>query len=420
MYHNDLKGSKVLVCRNRPPLSVRPQRLFFALLLLVGLLPLTGYAQKSKAQLEREKKQILRKREEANKILQETANEKQATLGQLNALNQQITSRTQVITIISKEVSYLDADIADLSQISYAMENDIINLKQEYAAMVYAAAKASSGYNKLVFIFSASNFNQLVMRLKYLQYYSEARKTQISQIERMKGILTKERLKLDAKKQEKYALLQAQINENNNLQVLKSKQDNIIQQLSVREQELQHELAESNKSLDRLEKLMTDLVEEEMKRVASNANNERSSVEESVASSSFSASRSRLTWPVESGFISSKFGEQAHPVLKGIKVNNNGVGIQTKKGQEVRAVYEGEVLTVATIAGLNKLVAVKHGEYTTVYAKLSKVVVKTGQKVKAKQVIGEVYTDKDGISELQFQIWREKEKLNPENWLNAR
>ena len=40
-------------------------------------------------------------------------------------------------------------------------------------------------------------------------------------------------------------------------------------------------------------------------------------------------------WPVSSGFISNKFGEHAHPVIKSIKVKNDGIDIQTNKSSKV-------------------------------------------------------------------------------------
>jgi len=380
------------------------------------LCSVTAFAQKSKAQLEREKKQNLKKIAEASRILKETSTEKQASLGQLTALTQQISSRAERISFITREIKHLESDAQELSQIVYAMENDIVNLQQEYGAMVYATAKANTSYSKLVFLFSASTFNQLVMRYKYLQQYTEARTTQVKQIQTIKEILQKQKAKLELKKQEKDLLLQAQLAENTSLLALRAKQNEVIAKLSAREKELAEEVAETNKSVSRLDKLIADLVEEE--RIARLAeNNKAENVGAMAMSSSFAGNKARLIWPVETGFISSKFGEQPHPVLKGIKVNNHGVGIQTSKGQEVRAVYDGEILTVATIPGLNKLVAVKHGDYTTVYAKLGRVLVKTGQKVKAKQILGEVYTDAEGTTELQFQIWRNQEKLDPQVWL---
>jgi septal ring factor EnvC (AmiA/AmiB activator) len=382
-------------------------------------------AQKSKVQLEKEKKQILRKREETNKSLRETADEKKATIGQLTALNQQIQNQSQLINNISREIKLLDTEMAELNQITYSMENDLVKLRKEYSAMVYAASKATTTYSRLVFVFSSTTFNELVMRLQYLRHYAEARKNQVSQIEKIKAILIVQQTDLTNKKLEKDQLLQTQVEENNNLLALKEKQNQVVKQLSNREKELEAELAETKKSIEGIDRLIKDLIAEEIRRAEreAEANKAAASIEsakEATMSASFADSKAKLNWPVKSGFISSKFGEQPHPILKGITIDNPGVYIQTNKGEPVRAVYDGEVWTVTYIPGVNKLVAIKHGDYITVYAKLAKVNVKVGQNVKANQVIGEVFTDADGMSELQFQIWKNQEKLNPQAWLNTK
>ncbi|WP_378410480.1 murein hydrolase activator EnvC family protein [Rhodocytophaga aerolata] len=382
-------------------------------------------AQKSKAQLEKEKKQILRKREETNKSLRETADEKKATIGQLTALNQQIQNQSQLINNISREIKLLDTEMAELNQITYSMENDLVKLRKEYSAMVYAASKATTTYSRLVFVFSSTTFNELVMRLQYLRHYAEARKNQVSQIEKIKTILIVQQTDLTNKKLEKDQLLQTQLVENNNLLALKEKQSQVVKQLSNREKELEAELADTKKSIEGIDRLIKDLIAEEIRRAEreAEANKAAASIEsakEATISASFADSKAKLNWPVKSGFISSKFGEQPHPILKGITIDNPGVYIQTNKGEPVRAVYDGEVWTVTYIPGVNKLVAIKHGDYITVYAKLAKVNVKVGQNVKANQVIGEVFTDADGMSELQFQIWKNQEKLNPQAWLNTK
>ena len=124
-----------------------------------------------------------------------------------------------------------------------------------------------------------------------------------------------------------------------------------------------------------------------------------------------------MGWPVNSGFISSRFGKQQHPVLKRITIINDGVGIQTEKDTKVKAVFEGVVSTIATIETMNNIVIVRHGDYYTVYARLKSVNVRKGQRVSTNDIIGEVFTNKDGISELEFQVWKERTKLDPEKWL---
>ncbi|WP_460555330.1 murein hydrolase activator EnvC family protein, partial [Hymenobacter daeguensis] len=134
-------------------------------------------------------------------------------------------------------------------------------------------------------------------------------------------------------------------------------------------------------------------------------------------SSSFSGNRGRLPWPVARGFISQHFGRHPHPVLKHVTVENRGVDIQTGAGEPVRACFDGKVLTVTNIAGMNTIVMIQHGDFFTVYAKLRSVNVHEGQRVSAREVIGTVATDSEGTSEVQFQVWHNSANLNPESWL---
>ena len=141
----------------------------------------------------------------------------------------------------------------------------------------------------------------------------------------------------------------------------------------------------------------------------------------SKLSATFEKNRSKIPWPVDKGFISIKFGKHPHPVLKGEYEDNKGVIIQTPKQEKVKAVFEGTVRVVQRgIALYKNMLIIKHGEYFTLYAYLDKVDVQVGQKVSTQDVIGEVYTNKDGVSQLQFQVWKNTENLNPEKWLMAR
>jgi len=142
--------------------------------------------------------------------------------------------------------------------------------------------------------------------------------------------------------------------------------------------------------------------------------------ETAVLSSSFAGNRGRLPWPVGRGFISQRFGRHPHPVLRHVMVDNRGVDIQTGAGEPVRACFDGKVLTIATIAGMNTIVMIQHGDFFTVYAKLRSVSVHEGQRVSAREVIGTVATDGEGTSEVQFQVWHNAANLNPETWLGHR
>ncbi|HEX8549382.1 MAG TPA: peptidoglycan DD-metalloendopeptidase family protein [Cytophagaceae bacterium] len=390
--------------------------------ILISISPLLLQAQKNKSQLEREKEENLAKIQETNKILLETKSKKKATLGQLTAIKQQINAQTRLINSISSEISVIDREMAEAEDVINALENDLSLLKKEYSAMVYAASKSTNYYDKLTFIFSSRTFNQLVMRIKYFKQYSEARKHQLKQIQMVKSSIANQKVKLNQKRQEKAALLGSKTVETHNLTEMKTQQDKVVQELSNKEKELKRELDERKKSVKKLEKLITDLIAEERAKAAKESmaktGTVKSTPEAIQLSNSFSGNMSRLPWPVAHGNISHHFGKQAHPVLKGVYVDNLGVDIQTLKNEPVRAVFQGKVITVASVPGMNNVVMIQHGDFFTVYAKLKNVHVKTGDEVKSKDVIGEVYTDKNDVSELQFQIWENSIKHDPEKWLS--
>jgi septal ring factor EnvC (AmiA/AmiB activator) len=139
--------------------------------------------------------------------------------------------------------------------------------------------------------------------------------------------------------------------------------------------------------------------------------------DEAKLASSFAALRGRMPFPVPSGFISDQFGVHKHPILKGVMINNNGIDIQTSAGSAVHSVYDGVVQSVVNIPGINMVVAIQHGDYFTVYSKLENVSVSMGQRVRTGQRIGSVASDDDGTSEINFQVWKNTVRQNPESWL---
>ncbi len=159
------------------------------------------------------------------------------------------------------------------------------------------------------------------------------------------------------------------------------------------------------------------VVAEKVAEPALNSNTYYMNAEEAKLASSFSALRGRMPFPVPSGFISDHFGVHKHPILKGVMINNNGIDIQTSPGSPVHSVYDGVVQSVVNIPGINMVVAIQHGDYFTVYSKLAGVSVSTGQRVKTGQRIGSVASDEDGTSEINFQVWKNTVRQNPEVWL---
>ncbi len=388
----------------------------YSLLIFVLFIAITPlYGQKTKDQLQKEKKENLQKIKEAQATLQKTSAQKEVSIGQLNAYQYQINVQANLIANYKSEIALLENELEQDQQIIDALEKDVTNLKEEYGAMIYAAYKASRGQDKLTFLFSSSSFNQFFRRIHYLNQYTEARRKQVDQINAVREMLSTQINAIEVKKTAQVALLSTQLEEKNKLEKLKGKKQLAIASLNSREKEIKKEIEKRNKSLATLNKLIDDIIAKEIK-AADAAKSNAHIASTKVLSADFAKNKSKLDWPV-TGFVSRRFGISKDPVLKGVQHNNPGIEIQTKPNSSVKCVSDGKVLKVALIQGFNRAVIVNHGDYYSVYAKLSTVTVEKGQVIKAGEPIGIVHTGSDGIAELHFEIWKSFTKLNPEKWL---
>lgn len=122
--------------------------------------------------------------------------------------------------------------------------------------------------------------------------------------------------------------------------------------------------------------------------------------------------------PVREGVVARPYGRQPHPVLKNIEVTNNGIDIRTSEGEAVRVVHDGTVVGIQMIPGHDNTVIVQHGNYYSVYANLQNCVVQKGQKVRSGDVLGQVGTNPiTGEAELHFEIWNQKARMDPTQWV---
>ncbi len=405
--------------------------------------------QTNREQLEKDKKANQDKIKQIQSVLKKTSSQKNVNMKQLQVINSQITAQQKQIGLLNDDLKLLDNELHTLGIERRKLDQDLEKLKKEYAKMIYEASKRMNTLNNLIFLFSANTFNQFVLRYKYLKQYTDARQNQASQMEALKVQIAAQQSRITSKKDQQKVILSDRMSEAQKLTVMQTQKNTVVTELSKQEKELRAELAKSRQQAAMLEKNLKEIIERERrerlareKAAREKAERERAereargeapkpeteaekldlsgmTDEEVKLASSFTASKARLPWPVR-GFVTDHFGRQAHPVLKGIIVDNLGVDIQTNAGEPVRAVYDGLVLDVNSMPGYGYVVAIQHGDYMTVYAKLRSASVRPGQRVKARDNIGVVATDGEGTSELQFQVWRNTTKLNPESWLIRR
>jgi septal ring factor EnvC (AmiA/AmiB activator) len=376
----------------------------------------SAFAQNQRKTLEEQKKEILKKIQETERILSQTSTQKVSSIGRLRALNQQIQTRTSLIDAIKDEVNLLDEDMEENQSIIDAMENDLTALKKEYTEMIYTTQKTNKGFNQLTFLFASSTFNQLFMRMKYIKQYSEARKKQGEQITIVQNSLANQIIVIEGQRNSQQSLLNEELSESQKLENLVGEQKQLVTKLTQDEKRIKQELDQQRKAEKELSNRIEAIIEEERKAAL------LASTDMTALTSAFEKEKGKLPWPVDQGFVASKFGEHKHPTIKTITVNNLGVDIQTNENATIKVVFPGKVSQVISVPGLGNSVIIQHGEYFTVYTKLKTVVVKRGDIVTQGQAIGQVLTDKDNISQLKFRIHPPKTNgtANPEIWLQKK
>lgn len=452
-----------------PLIYRRSRAAFFLALILSFVFICPALAQRngknSKRDLENKKKKINQEIKEINSMLSETKANRKSSIGALVNINIKLEKRQDLINTINSQIVQLNGEIKQNEDHVERLKNNLEKLKKEYARMILFAQRNQDAYSSLMFIFAAENFNQAYSRLKYMQQYSEFRKKQALEIIKTQTDLLAELNVLKEQRKEKNRLLGNEEEEKKVLSAEKSEKEHMLTELQKKEKELKAELERKKQAAIQLQVAIKRLIEAEIKRKTEEANRaelarllaakkakdekargsnapgktENTTIsnvkpeketpfvpvltEEAVAlSEDFANNRGKLPWPVSKGVICETYGEHEHPAIKGFMMFNNGLEICATKGTQARAVFDGEVTSIAVSPTGGKLVIIRHGEYLSVYCNLGDVMVKTGQKVNVKQVIGTVMHNEDeDKTSMNLQIWKGQKTMDPSGWLfNAR
>lgn len=389
----------------------------FCILILLVFCPAFLSGQ-TRAELEEMRKKNLQEIEYVDRMLKTTASQKKDNLNELRVIGRQLNLRENLINEYGQEIGLLEYRIG-LNRLALEMlEQDLNNLKDEYANAIISAYKATKGTPALAFILSSSDFNQGYKRLKYIQQTTKYRRNESETISELYDELNRTRERLERDRRNVSDLRSKEERQKQMLRGEQRQKERLVNTLSKKERQLKQELDEKKRVTRQIEKEIERLIEEERRRSAA----EPMSNEMRVIGESFGENRGRLPWPVDRGIVTGHFGLQPHPVLKNVTEDNIGIEITSTGGTKARAIFKGKVVRVFAISGANMAVIVRHGKYLTVYQNLVNVVVKAGDDVAIGQALGDVYVDNGngGKAVLKFMVYEEKKKLDPELWLTKK
>lgn len=424
------------------------------------LAPLLAQSNKLIKELESKRGTLQKQISESETLLNTTKKDVGSQLNGLAALTGQIEERKRYILTINNDVESIERELTSLERQLIRLQRDLKDKKQKYDSSVQYLYKNRSIEEKLMFIFSAKSLAQTYRRLRYVREYATYQRLQGEEVLKKQEQVNRKKVELQQVKAAKEGLLKEREAEKAKLEVQEKEKKTLVANLQKKQKGLQNELSkkrrEANQLNARIDRLIAEEIEKARKRAEEEARREAAarkkadekkeetatktatttterakakvapletysmSRDDRELSGNFVNNRGKLPIPITGPYIiTSHYGQYSVEGLRNVKLDNKGIDIQGKAGAQARAIFDGKVAAVFQLNGLFNIL-VRHGDYISVYCNLSSASVKQGDNVTTKQALGQVFSDgsDNGRTVLHFQLRREKEKLNPEPWLN--
>lgn len=294
----------------------------------------------------------------------------------------------------------LAASDARLSGLTAERERTERTLREQRLAL---AAQLRSAYmsgreEQLKLLLSQENPAAFGRMLVYYSYLGRARAGKIAEIEAAVAALEQAALQ-EAEERERLAALEADSRrELSSVDAARTERGKAVRAVNSQIRNNNDTIAKLKREAAALEKLVADL-----RRALKNL--------PPGAGQAFEKLRGRLAWPA-GGRIVARFGQPRGGGLKW-----TGVLIESGRGTEVRALYEGRVAYSDWLPGMGLLLIIDHGGYMSLYAHNEQLFKAVGDRVEGGEVVATV-GDSGGRSQpgLYLEIRRGATPVDPVPW----
>lgn len=346
-----------------------------------------------------------------NKLVGDTRKEQGVTLGHLKLVGTKLENRQKIVRGIETEIGTVSGQLQVKSAEVTRLRKQYDELKNSYSALIRIAYKNYRNNSFLSFVFSARDFTDAARRLYYVKQIGADIQKKAKELQELDKKLGAEVIGLNDRKKELAGLQQQHAAEVEQLEEERMQLKKTQDALRGKEKQLLAEAEKRRKQVAELERQLQKAVNDDVKKRGGKGQ------VSGPLTAQFAAKRGKLSRPVD-GVVVDRYGLHDHPTQKGVKINNKGINIAAKAGSEVQCVFTGEVRKVFFFQGLGNSVMVRHGSYLTIYANLESVFVREGEKVIEGSPVGTVAKAASGQqATLHFEVWKESDNLNPEQWI---
>ncbi|WJJ97128.1 murein hydrolase activator EnvC family protein [Algibacter luteus] len=406
---------------------MKVMKLTYKLVFILGFLFATSlsFAQNDKQkELETRRQELRREIQKINELRDANKSKAKSELSLIEDFNYKISVLSNLIKVTNQQANLLTREIASNQNKITSLRDELKQLKEDYAAMIVKSYKSKNQQSRIMFLLSSENFKQAYKRLQYIKQYSDHQKQQGEIIKAKTQELQDTNASLLKQQEEKKKLIAENRVVQKSLESERQQHQSVMNSIQKNLSRYAAQIKEKQREADRIDREIDRIIKAAIARSNTKAGNSASSksfaltAEEKVLASNFISNKGKLPWPVEKGFVRLGYGTQPHPIDRSLTIKSNGVRIATEKGAKARAVFDGEVSEILKMRNVNPIVMIRHGNYLTLYRNLSEVYVKKGDKVKTKQVIGEVFTNPtNGETILSFTLSKGTATENPASWI---
>lgn len=388
------------------------------------LLSLQGFSQAEKREeLEQRRLELQEEIRRINSLRTSNLKKEKSILTEVEDLDQQIRSTENLIRVTNQQANLLTREINTNQTKIGQLRKELEQLKEDYSKMIRRSYKSKSQQSRIMFLLSSENFLQAYKRLQYMKQYANYRHQQGEEIKTRTGELQKLNQSLADQKKTKDKLIAENRQTRAQLEKSRKEQQGLIAEVRKKEGQFANQLQKKQQEINAIDREIERIIEAAI--AASNEGEETTSrsvfkltPEAKALAADFEKNKGKLPWPVRTGTVVLRYGTQPHPVVKTATMNSNGVRIATDPDSKARAVFGGTVSEIIAVRGSSLMVMVRHGDYITIYNHLDSVDVRKGQEVVLGQDLGSIGVNKtDGRTTLYFVMYKNNQKLNPEEWI---
>ena len=416
------------------------KRIFPTLLVLWLSVFAYGQSNPKVKEMEVQRNLIEQQISESKRLLSTTQKNVEGQLAQLSALSAQIKKQKAYIERIDADVKALDRELTNIEEQLKTLQIELERRRQHYAYALQKMVHKNTFENRLMFIFSAESFNQMIRRMRYLREYSTFQHKQGELLLSQQKELDQKRNELEQTREAKKGLLAKRLEEKKELDHQEAEQRKIVNNLKKQQKDIRSQIAKQQREREKLNQQIEKIIEaeiaaqrEEQRKketksggttTSTKSGNPMPAYKENAAdkklTGSFESNKGRLPIPISGPYLmTSHYGVNYVEGLKNVKFNNQGVDIRGQANCHARAVFDGTVSFIfehPQIQG-SYIVMIRHGQYISAYFNLVSLKVKKGDKVSINESIGLVRPDASGNYTMQFQLRKGTESLNPELWI---